>query len=452
MKRILISTAVFALFFVLLIVLVKQISQNTSSPSVKKVSTNGSVTDCFDYYKFQSVQVSAGTEKDSYGAGEVVKFNGSLINQNDYPVIDGYIFVRVSRYNDNYLKEGHYVVDEFFAKNKVALDANEEREVQFDWSVPEGLSAGTYKADFFFSVGKKFNLGGLPFTNEIIVGGDDFEIISDNVSYVSFKRDETQINGKSYKHIGNWPLMKPHKEVSVIQPIENTADVDKGVLVTYQLYYWDSLDQTDLADQRTETIVIPANSTEKLAYVIPDMNESVYYLKITAASENQKSIVNIRMASDQERPRMNYPAITSFPLKKDEVFTLFSCFHNTSALDTLGKIEVSLFGRGGNKIDDLSYEGKITSSMMAAKKDLQAKENLDYLKLKTQLYDKNGKRVDEYEVTYDCKQLESCQSEKALVSSLASSSSITLILIASFALILIFIVWILLRKPKSEQF
>lgn len=90
--------------------------------------------------------------------------------------------------------------------------------------------------------------------------------------------------------------------------------------------------------------------------------------------------------------------------------------------------------------------------MMAAKKDLQAKENLDYLKLKTQLYDKNGKRVDEYEVTYDCKQLESCQSEKALVSSLASSSSITLILIASFALILIFIVWILLRKPKSEQF
>ncbi|MBI5742434.1 MAG: hypothetical protein HZA25_01165 [Candidatus Niyogibacteria bacterium] len=375
-----------------------------------EVATTATGPSCFDYYHFQSVQVSVNTDKDKYAASDKVVFSGELINQNDYPVVDGYVFVRVSKDNSNYLTEGRHIVDEFFGAEKVTLDAGATKNIQFDWRIP-AVSAGKYHADYFFSVGKKFNLGGLPFSNEVIIGSADFAVESNN-DWIYFDRAGTQVNGAKYVHIGGWPMVDPGSAATITQPIKNTFKQAQKISVKYELYRWDSLLAEDKISEKSENVSVPANSSAALSYTIPVISEPVYYLKITATTGDQQSIVNIRVVSDLERPRLNYPAITKFPLAKGDAYTLFSCFHNSSGVDTSGKVLLTLSDKDGQKVQRMEYDGKITSMMMVDRSDLTAAKAYDYLKLKATVLDKNGKTVDDYEAVYDCNAIDASKCQK----------------------------------------
>jgi len=363
---------------------------------------------CFDYYKFQSVQVSVGPDKQVLNAGEPAVFRGELINENNYPVVDGYVFVRIGEKNPEYITEGQFIVDEFFALEKVTLNANEKKPISFTWTPPKNLKAGDYRADYFFSVGKKFNLGGLPFTNEVIVGFADFKVNSAVTAGISFDKSATKVNSEKYNHIGAWPNLKEGEKAVISQMIKNNSAVKKTVAVKYDLFYWDSLDEADKIDSKKETINLEAKSEKEISYTIPSINRSVYYLRITAlSSDGQKSIVNIRIASDLESPRINYPAINKFPLKAGEDFTLFSCYHNTSYINTEGEVKVFLTDDKGKSVGELSYKGVIPSAMSAQKVDLKALKDLFAVNLKAEVYNKAGVLVDKYETRYSCDGLNS---------------------------------------------
>lgn len=371
------------------------------------------LSDCFEYYTFQSVQISLEPENDSFLPGETARFSGYVENENDQPVVDGNIFVRISKKNNNYEAEGNFIVDEFVAKEKIALNPKEQKEIAISWAVPAGTSSGEYQADLFFSVGKKFNLGGLPFSNEIVGGTIPFLIGGDQGKFISFDRENTKLDGEKYNHIGDWPEVNLGEKSTITQPIINTFGEDKEIDVKYDLYYWDSLNEDDLIMTDNEKVVVPADGNLVLEYNIPEISETVYYIKITATGQDQKSIINLRFVSEKERPRLNYPAITKFPLKEGDDFTLFSCFHNTSSLNTEGRIEVSLKDKNNKEIGKIIYNGTIPSVMSASKVDMKSEKNYEYLKLEAKAYNKDDKMVDEYETIYDCKDFNVCEEESA---------------------------------------
>lgn len=420
-------------------------------------------TNCFDYYQFQSVLVSLTPNKDSFKDGEEIKFAGNIINENPYPVVDGNVFARISRVNKDFYTEGGELIDEFFALQNVNLDAGETKNEEFNWQSPVDLSAGKYQVDFFFSVGKKFNLGGLPFTNEVNGGFTNFIIESKNKANITFDRGLTEVNNKQYLHIGNWPTFAPNEKITINQPLVNNYDVEKTVDVTYELYYWDSLLASDLLDTKKEKINIAANDVYKLSYTTPPITQTVYYLKITAVSGTEKSIVNIRLLSNGDRVRLNYPAITKFPLKQGDNFTLFSCFHNTSYASSSGKVVLSLFDKENQEVGKLEYNGDISSAMMADKIDLKAKKDYKFLRLKAQMFDKAGKLVDSYETDYDCKNLSSAACKKdgaGIQAPLAKtpmadaqnrSLSVLLISIVVVALAIIFLLIMLWKINKKNN-
>jgi hypothetical protein len=374
-----------------------------------------SPANCFDYYHFQSVQVSVGADKDTYKSGETVDFQGELINQNSYPVVDGYVFARIGRKNPNYTTEGNFTVDEFIPLSDINLDANETKPVDFNWTVPNGITSGDYRIDFFFSVGKKFNLGGLPFTNEIVIGGTEFTVNSTNTASVSFNKSGTKVNNQKYNHIGDWPLIDPGAQADIVQPLKNTYKTEQEVNIQYDLYFWDSLNENDKISSKQEEVTVPANGSTNLTYTVPQMNDSVYLLKITATAQDQKSIVNIRLTSNQGHAILNYPAITKFPLQKGDSETIFSCFNNTAATpDTSGQVSVVLQDEKGNQIGAMNYQGDISGNMMADKQDFTAENDYSWLKLIATLKDKNGKTVDQYQTVYDCAKINSDQCKALL--------------------------------------
>lgn len=412
-------------------------------------------TSCFDYYKFQSVQVSLGSAKDEYLSGETITFKGELNNENNYPIVDGNVFARVSQTNPNYTSEGQFIIDEIIALKDISLDANQIKPVQFDWTIPVDAKKGDYRIDFFFSVGKKFNLGGLPFTNEVIVGFTQFKVESTNLASVSFDKSQTQVNKEKYNHIGNLPVIEKGQAVEIIQPITNTYAEDKNTTITYDLYFWDSLNEKDILSSKTEEVIIPANGSIELKYSIDQMSDSVYYLKITATTGNEKSIVNIRLASEQIHPRLNYPAITKFPIRKGDSLTLFSCFHNTSGqVSNNNKLTLALYDKNDELVDQLEYQGDITGAMMADKKDIVAEDNYDYLKLKANLYNSQNEIIDEYETIYNCQDINKDKCEKKAELQIVNTTKTGLdkkTTITLLAILLTVVLLTLIFVPKKEK-
>ena len=305
---------------------------------------------CFDYYKFPSIQISLGKSKDIYAPKENIEIQGDITNENDYPVVDGTLFARVARKNQNYKTEGNHIIDEFIAIPNIELDRKEKKHVSFAWKVPEVIPADDYAMSFFFSVGKKFNLAGLPFTNEVVGSSFNFSTEGTTGPRIEFDRAKTEINGTPYRHIGNWPEFDMGERVTVSQPLNNESIITQTVEVTYDLYYWDTLNEQDRIDTKKETIQISPKSSHVLHYEIPKMTETVYLLHMRAVGADEQSIVNIRLLGRGERARIGYPAITAFPLQKGLPFVLFSCFHSTMT-DSAGTLRLELHDKSNTVVD-----------------------------------------------------------------------------------------------------
>src|SRR3989344_7293577 len=191
--------------------------------------TDGEIAYCFDYYRFPGVQAIFDTVKEFYEPGQTVYFKGNLINGNDYPLADGYLFVRIARFNENYTKEGHDIADEFFAKSgpqgreKFYLDGNEKKTVVFDWNVPLNLPAGNYEASFSFVVGKKMNLAGLSFTNEVNAGSAEFKVKKSalGAKRVFLEKSSFAVNGEKNNNIGLWRQLGKGAKAEVAGKLKN---------------------------------------------------------------------------------------------------------------------------------------------------------------------------------------------------------------------------------------
>ena len=428
---------------------------------VVPANIDGEIANCFDYYHFPSIQASFTAVKESYEPGQTVYFKGNLINENSYPIADGYLFVRVARFNENYTQEGHDIADEFFAQSgpqdreKFYLESNETKPVVFSWNVPENLPDGNYIASFNFVVGKKMNLSGLSFTNEVTAGSVEFEVKKSAVGAqrVFLEKPSFVVNNEKYDHIGLWPLIDKGAKVAIAGKLKNDTAQKAKVKLVYDLFYWDGLDDKNKISSQSEDIIVAPNSSRSLKYAIPAMNETVYFLRITAVSgNNQKSVVNLRFVSEQERPRINFFSPMKFPLLKGETTENFVCFHNTADGPVEGKVLMNVFDKSGNEIQTLGYEGEITGFIMAVKKEMTALNNYDYLRMTASVAGADGRETDSYEMIYDCENMDPANRDCAKIRKEnvkaigAVSSDKKAAMLGAAALIAMLIIAFLLKK------
>ncbi|NTW14523.1 MAG: hypothetical protein HGA31_05865 [Candidatus Moranbacteria bacterium] len=91
--------------------------------------------DCFDFYRFGSVQVDVTPTIASVVPGIPVVFKGSIRNNNAYPVTDGSVFVKIFRTSGtdqtHTQTNGYPVVDSVFVKDGVNIAANGSNQVTF---------------------------------------------------------------------------------------------------------------------------------------------------------------------------------------------------------------------------------------------------------------------------------------------------------------------------------
>ncbi len=361
---------------------------------------------CFDYYKFGSVKIFLHTEKNSYQTGEIVKFSGTLNNENDYPISNGNLYIQILRENgQEKLKYGNNLIDEKFAIENLFLNSKSQKEVNFEWKIPEGMSEGKYALASFFTVAKKMNVSGLSFIDNVYGGITYFDVKnSSSVSEVVIDRTKTTLNGAPFYARMFTPQFEQSEEIKIAYPVKNLSGSVQGLKITEKIYKWDNLLESQLVGEKTESESLPGKETKERSVSYSNLEPGIYLFESKLENAGSQSILKVRFAvsGNNVSGRINFAGVSNFPLEKGQSAHIFSCFHSTSDVTSVnGKVVLNL--KNGNKtIASTDFAGAITPQIMAIKKDFVSQEDYNNLKLETVFYDQNGKIYDRVELDYSC--------------------------------------------------
>ena len=380
-----------------------------SGPSIESLG----LSSCFDYYRFGSVPAVISPSLNQVSQAATVGFLGTLTNENEYPITDVTVYVKIFRSRGPLRIDanGPDVVAFFPVVEHLNLKGKERTPITFTWKVPADSEPGDYQAATFVVANDRFEMTGLVFTDDVIGNTADFKVSGESAGSIRFKKDAATINNVPY-HYAAFPPTIPGgvKDVPISSVVTNTTQLPYKGTVTWSTYYWDPVNKTHLLDTKTEEIKIHPGATTTASYVVTDTAHSVYYVEGVLHSKEggAASLVGMRFVrSDVAEPRFNFVGIskgiavacihsTGTATAKDGEVTISVTNNDSSVLSKF----LSLFGSG--YLAKKSYKGAIPGSIAAVTVPLSHTAS-SYL-VTADLY-QAGKHLDSVSISYSCKDL-----------------------------------------------
>ncbi len=361
---------------------------------------------CFDYYHFGSVQADMEGSGGGTVSGAPMHFRGNIKNDNTYPIVEGALYAKVFRkQTDDSLihQNGHNLVDQFFVKDNISIPTKGKVPVEFDWKVPSYAISGEYQIAFFFTSAKKFNLLGLSFTDDVVGNIDSFKISGEQKAGISFNKNTVKIQNNEYRFAAFPPRNDKDKDIPVTAELVNGTNQPQIVRVTWKLYGWDAQTEENLLNTKEEDVILNAKETKTVSYTDTGREHTVHLLVAEAKYQDAKSILDIRYVRDGvDRTRLNFPAVTAYPLEQDKENTIFSCVHNSgTATVQNSKLILDLKDQNDNLIHSYTYTGAVSGAMMAVKDTFKPSKTYKNFSLEAKLY-QDDKLVDQATMKYEC--------------------------------------------------
>lgn len=381
----------------------KQTGPSTDGPTIGNLS-------CFDYYHFGSIQADLAANLTQTVPGSTINFSGNVVNNNDYPVVEGTLIAKIFRRNDTTFKagNGNELVDQVTVAKDMALPAKGSKQASFDWKVPTGARGGEYYAAYFFVTSERYNLMGLSFTEDVAGNQAAFTVKNDqDPKTVFLAKNDTTLNGQAHKYAASPLHFSADTAVTVKVKIINPSDKEKSIPVQWNQYSWDAIRAENRQNTKTELVVLKPNETKELSYDVLPTSNSIVFITATAQDNDSRSVLDIRYTKDGiEETRINFPSLTKFPLKAGEEQTLFACAHSTNTpLVKDNVLLLTLKDRNESVIGQYRYEGDISGAMSGFGDKLKPSEDYDYVTLEASLY-RGGNEMEKVKITYDCNQID----------------------------------------------
>ncbi|MCX6802717.1 MAG: hypothetical protein NT067_06425 [Candidatus Diapherotrites archaeon] len=434
--------ALLATMLVSAIVFAQETDANTEelNPLVIDIGVGGTNTaatgiDCFDYYTFGSVDfVFLHADKHNYNPEETVEFLTTIRNNNPYPLVEGGVFAQVYWLNtESGDMQGDNLIDEFWLIEDLTLDTNQEYPLAFSWKIPKKAPNGYYYIALFYQVKKSFNMSGLPFINNVYGGSAGFNVENgqEKASFY-FDRNTVRLQGAEQMLRNFSQSFKEGETIEYKIALKNPNSTPTGALIEYELYDWDSSQETNLMEKysKKQVLSIEANSSADASISFEGLKAGAYLLKIKAEANMWNTMINLRFSVEGNKGRFVFSGLDKFPLKKGDKFILFSCFSNStdwfSEFD--GKAEISIVNHDTKKvIDKTEYSGKITPKIIASKKELTAGSDLYAVDVVSKIYGPDGALDQEITIAYDFAKFQTQESYKKYVLPLVDKDSDTVL-------------------------
>ncbi|MCD5381202.1 MAG: hypothetical protein LR008_01350 [Candidatus Pacebacteria bacterium] len=411
---------------------------------------------CFDYYTFGSVDAQLFSSSDRLVSGSNAVFTANLTNNNPYPVVDAGIYIKIFKQQPEGKSsiQMNPLVDQFQAVSGISMRVSETVTRDFSRMLPAGLPSGDYQAVAYVAVSDRYNLLGLPFTDDIIGGTFNFTVLGESDEMVAWNREQVFVNNEQYYFAAYTPKVSPTDPINISSPLHNPTESPVDAEVTWSVYRWDQQRVEQLLSTETKIVSIAAGDTVYVPYTISDTDYAVYVLVGEAVVNGVKSIIDVRVTREGiPTTRINYPGVTNFPLVAGEENTIFSCMHIAGTPDIVdgGSLVLTLADTNGKEIFQHTYTGPITGAMMATAETFVPNATYQDFSLTASLY-QDDVLVDEAYLIYDCKTLTGgeCSILAADKPSLLTPENVKSALTIALAalVIILFIIHYMRRRPE----
>ena len=367
---------------------------------------------CFDYYRFGSTPTIISSDLTSVSQGSHISFAGTLLNENQYPVTDMKIYVKIFHNRNPGVKDsfGPDIVDWYLIEDDISLEAGESHPFSTVWQVPREATPGEYRVATFVVAHDRFNMAGLSFTNDIVSGNYIFHVVGGGSGNAHFDIRQTTIGGQALHAAAYSPRIPITSEgANAFVNIQNPSEGRFEGKVVWKLYAWDTALESNLIETKEEPITVGPGGNVMLQYIISDHKKTVYDLvgEIVPNKEGQsKSFVNIRFVSDAPAiPRINFAGTTGYP---GEVATeVFACIHSTGTKEA-DNVRLELVATSNSILDFFmgkrilateKFEGTAPGSVVAFAAPLVRAS--DSYTVRAKLY-QNEVLIDDVSVPFEC--------------------------------------------------
>lgn len=451
-------------FFLLSAILfpVVTVAQIPLSPESLVPKTGGSQAtgniECFDYYKFGSVQADLQPQLGQTVPGATLYFSGKIVNDNDYPLVDGKLSVKIFRQDGATFEQGNGnpVVDQFVLQEKIQLDAKGEKPISFEWKVPKNTRGGEYYAGYFFTTSDRYNLMGLSFTDDVLGNQSQFTVTQNGLAQnVEFDKNSVFLNDKKVPMAAVPLHFQQDENVTLRVRITNPTKEPKTLPLQWNQYSWDAQRAENRKNTKTELITLLPNESREVQYMPIATSSAVNYITATLQDGEAKSFINVRYVKDGiEETRINFPSLTSFPIESGKEQTLFACAHSTNMpLVKENTLVLTLKDKEGGVISQHRYQGDISGAMSGFGQKFTPKNGYDFVTLEASLF-RGGNEMEKVEVVYDCNEINASKcgqgDEKEGIWGKNKTRNITILGIA-FLGILTFVVALFSRRARMNK-
>jgi hypothetical protein len=411
---------------------------------------SGELADCFDVYKFQSIGITVGVDKSVYKTNEMVEIGGNMVNNNPYPIIDSTLRARILRNHPNPVdRRARYItVDDLIIKENINLKPSERIDFNYEYFIQGNAPSGEYIIQYYVYNQDRFNLAGLSFTEDVIGNMTTFNVEGGG-QHIYLDKANITVDGKEHDTRGFMLQVAKDETIPVKIPLINPEKEAKEIEISYKLYKWDEVLQSNLINANIQQVTVPANGKVDLEYKVDTKTEPVYYLVIEAKSlgvtetstVNNKTMAHIRFAVEgNNKSRINWVGLNKYPVQKGDEVQVMTCVHNTAYATDQGPIKVKSIVKDskGKELAKIEYEGIMVSAISGLANNFKADKNLNKITIETSLYNVNNEIVDSLITTYDCNELspESCVKEKEILensqTAIISVISIIIVCLLSF--------------------
>jgi hypothetical protein len=409
---------------------------------------NGELANCFDAYNIPNIYVSVGLNKSSYKPSDIVEVRGSISNNNPYPIIDTAINVRILRAHPNPVDKSvkYITVDDQIIRKNITLKSNDKYSFDFNYFLPTNAPSGEYMVQYYIYNQDRFNLAGLSFTGDIIGNTTTFNVEGVG-QHIYLDNTNITIDGKKYESDSMEAMLQVegNKTIPIKIPLVNPESISKNMEVNYKLYKSDYLLGSNLLEEKSQQVTVPANGKIDLEYSIETSTDPVYYIVITSNALGEletdairtKTMSDIRFSVEGENtPKINWVGLDKYPFQEGEEVKLVTCLSNV-----LYKIDKNEFkfksivkDSKGKELTKIEYEGEIVPSIRGLMNKFIAtnNNNINKITIETSLYNSNDEMIDSITTIYDCNELspELCNKDKSTTSNIFSDNRNTLYIIA----------------------
>lgn len=414
------------------------------------------IVSCSEYYQMGSVVADIAPSVETTVSGGEYSFNGLITNTNPYPIVDGVLYVKILRKQDDATlaqQNGHHVVDQFVALEGISLNARSSQEVAFSWEVPAHALSGDYEMISYIVSAESFNYLGISFTDDIVGGVTEFTLIGEALESVVFDKNSVTVDGMPHSFAFYPTTVDKAKPIEVMALLTNQTDQEQVVPVIWKVYAWDAQRERNELDEAGETVRIPAHTTIRVTHTVTDNRNPSYLVVADARFRDVHSILNINFVREgMNKPRINAAGITSYPLIKGQENEFFSCLYNIGSADEIDgtRLTVSIKDSEENEIYFKEYVGSVSNAMMGISYPFTPPETLSSFTVETILYNQSLP-VDYALLTYDCNDINAAMCDISVAEASSGSSAQPLLVILGLLGLVVVVVVIKKSAVKSKE-